>query len=171
MPLAASVTITSTSFSLKNPWTFSAFAVIMIAYLFNGGLSMGFFSKKSTDEKQAPRNPSNVIAFRVLAIGYIGYMLVNMIKLYTEGGPEAPSLTALIAGVAVLGGGCIFLAIISYKEWKRGKEAYDAYMAELRAEAEAKRAEEEAQAALDAEEDAYYDALEAGEDAEENTEE
>ena len=135
---------------------------------------MGFFNKKSTDEKQAPRNPSNVIAFRVLAIGYIGYMLVNMIKLYTEGGPEAPSLTALIAGVVVLGGGCIFLAIISYKEWKRGKEAYDAYMAELREEAEAKRAAEEAEEEepdeLDAA-DEEYEALEAGEEIEEETEE
>lgn len=129
---------------------------------------MGFFSKKpANDEPQAPRNPNNIVAFRVLAIGYIGYMCVNMIKLYTEGGPDAPSLTALIAGVALLGGGCIFLAIISYKEWKRGKAAYDTYMAELRAEAEARRAEEEAQAAADAEEDAYYDALEAAEEEEE----
>lgn len=129
---------------------------------------MGFFSKKpANDEPQAPRNPNNTVAFRVLAIGYIGYMCVNMIKLYTEGGPDAPSLTALIAGVALLGGGCIFLAIISYKEWKRGKAAYDEYMAELRAEAEARRAEEEAQAAADAEVDAYYDALEAAEEEEE----
>ena len=128
---------------------------------------MGFFSKKpANDEPQAPRNPNNTVAFRVLAIGYIGYMCVNMIKLYTEGGPDAPSLTALIAGVVLLGGGCIFLAIISYKEWKRGKAAYDAYMAELRAEAEARRAEEEAQATADAEEDAYYDALEAAEEEE-----
>ena len=88
---------------------------------------MGFFSKKpANDEPQAPRNPNNTVAFRVLAIGYIGYMCVNMIKLYTEGGPDAPSLTALIAGVVLLGGGCIFLAILSYKEWKRGKAAYDA---------------------------------------------
>ena len=130
---------------------------------------MGFFSKKPADEaeKQAPRNPNNTVAFRVLAIGYIGYMCINMIKLYTAGGPDAPSLTALIAGVAVLGGGCIFLAIVSYREWKRGKEAYDAYMAQLREEAEAKRAAEEAKALADAEEDAYYDSLEAEEAAEE----
>ena len=103
---------------------------------------MGFFNKKSEteEEQRAPRNPNNTVAFRLLAIGYIGYMCVNMVKLYTEGGPDAPSLTGLIAGVGLLGGGCIFLAIISYREWKRGKEAYDQYMAELRAEAEAKRA-------------------------------
>ena len=130
---------------------------------------MGLFNKApaSEGEKQVPRNPNNTVAFRVLAIGYILYMCVNIVKLYMEGGPEAPTLTALILGVGLLGGGALFLAIISYREWKRGKEAYDAYMAELRAEAEAKRAAEEAQALADAEEDAYYDALEAAEDTEE----
>ena len=129
---------------------------------------MGFFSKKNETEaqNQAPRNPNNLVTVRVLAIGYIGYMCVNMIKLYTEGGPDAPSLPMLIGGVALLGGGCVVLAIISYREWKRGKEAYDAYMAELREEAEAKRAAEEAQAAADAEDNAYYDALEEAEEAE-----
>lgn len=129
---------------------------------------MGLFKKASAseEEKQVPRNPNNTVAFRVLAIGYILYMCFNIVKLYMEGGPEAPSLTALILGVGLLGGGAIFLAIISYKEWKRGKESYDAYMAELRADAEAKRAAEEAKAAADAEEDAYYDALEAAEETE-----
>ena len=133
---------------------------------------MGFFSKKNEtaeNANQAPRNPNSIVTFRVVAIGYIAYMCINMVKLYLEGGPDAPSLTAMIAGVALLGGGCIFLAVLSYKEWKRGKEAYDRYMAELRAEAEAKRAAEEAEAAALAEEDQYYDALEAAEaeDAEE----
>ena len=125
---------------------------------------MGFFNKKSeANEAQPPRNPNNTVTFRLLAIGYIVYMCVNMVKLYLDGGPDAPSVTALVAGVVLLGGGSIFLAILTYKEWKRNKEAYDAYMAELRAEAEAKRAAEEAQAALDAAEDEYYEALEAEE--------
>lgn len=135
---------------------------------------MGLFNKRSAseEEKQVPRNPNNTVAFRVLAIGYILYMCVNIVKLYMEGGPEAPGIGGLLLGVGLLGGGALFLAIISYKEWKRGKEAYDAYMAELRAEAEAKRAAEEAKAAADAEEDAYYDALEEAEsEEEEETEE
>lgn len=134
---------------------------------------MGLFNKRSAseEEKQVPRNPNNTVAFRVLAIGYILYMCVNIVKLYMEGGPEAPGIGGLLLGVGLLGGGALFLAIISYKEWKRGKEAYDAYMAELRAEAEARRAEEEeAQAIADAEEDAYYDALEEAEDAEDEEE-
>ena len=126
---------------------------------------MGFFNKKPENEaeKQPPRNPSNTVAFRLLAVGYIGYLAVNIVKLYLEGGPEAPSLTAMIIGVALLGGGALFLAYLAYKEYKTGKVAYDQYMAELRAEAEAKRAAEEAQSLADAEEDAYYDALEAAE--------
>ena len=123
---------------------------------------MGFFNKnQNAEENKAPRSPGNLAMFRVLAIGYVGYLCINMVKLYLAGGPDAPSLTTLILGLAVLGGGAIFMAVVSYKEWKRNKVEYDAYMAELRAEAEAKRAAEEAEAKALAEEDAYYDALEA----------
>ena len=130
---------------------------------------MGLFNKQpqGEEEKRTPRNPNNLVAFRLLAIGYIGYMCINMVKLYTEGGPDAPSLPLLIGGVVLLGGGALFLAFITYKEYKKNKISYDAYMAELRAEAEAKRAAEEAEEAALAAEEEYYEALEAGEEAEE----
>ena len=129
---------------------------------------MGFFNKKQDAEaNQTPRNPSNLATFRVLAIGYVGYLCVNMVKLYMEGGPDAPKLSTLISGLLVLGGGAIFMGFVSYREWKRNKVAYDAYMAQLREEAEAKRAAEEAETAAQAEEDAYYDALESGSSEEE----
>ena len=107
---------------------------------------MGFFNKRSesNSENRTPRNPNNLVMFRVLAIGYLSYLCVSIVTLYLASGPVAPSLTALVLGVVFLGGGAVFLGILSYKEWKRGKEAYDQYMAELRAEAEAKRAAEEA---------------------------
>ena len=106
---------------------------------------MGLFKKNTNNEEnQAPRNPSNVIMFRVLAVGYVAYLCIEMIKTYTAGGPDAPSLPMLIGGLVLLGGGALFLAVLSYKEYKAGKAKYDAYMAELRAEAEAKRAAEEA---------------------------
>ena len=129
---------------------------------------MGFFNKNPEveGEKQPPRNPSNIVAFRLLAIGYVAYLCINIVKLYIAGGPEAPSVLALVLGIAVLGGGAAFLGVITYKEWKTAKVAYDQYMAELRVEAEAKRAAEEAKALADAEEDAYYDALEAAEEEE-----
>lgn len=130
---------------------------------------MGFFNKKRESEEQnaAPRNPSNVIMFRLLAVGYVGYLCIQMIKLYVEGGPDAPSLPLLIGGVVLLGGGALFLAFITYKEYKKNKISYDAYMAELRAEAEAKRAAEEAEEAALAAEEEYYEAPEAAEETEE----
>lgn len=133
---------------------------------------MGLFSKNDNSEQRAPRSPGNVLIFRLLAVGYVGYLCVQMVQTYLQGGPDAPSLTMLIAGIAVLGGGAIFLAVLTYKEYKRNKIAHEAYMADLREEAEAKRAEEEAAAAAQAEEDAYYDALEAAEaeDSDEDTE-
>ena len=128
---------------------------------------MGFFGKKNTEEeKSTPRNPNNVVTFRLLAVAYVAYLCYQMVSLYLEGGPDAPTLPVLIIGVVLLGGGAIVMAILSYKEYQRNKVKYEAAMAELRAEAEAKRAAEEAKAAEEAEEDAYYDALEAEADDE-----
>ena len=114
---------------------------------------MGFFNKRSNEENTAPRNPSNVVAFRVLAVGYVGYLCIQIVKSYLAGGPDAPSLPLLIGGIAILGGGAIFMAFLTYKEYKRNKAAYDDYMAELRAEAEAKRAAEEALEAAEEEDE------------------
>lgn len=126
---------------------------------------MGIFSKPNENEENtAPRNPNNLAMFRILAIGYVSYLCFNMVKLYIEGSPDAPSLPMLLGSVGLLGAGVIFLCVISYREWKRNKAEYDQRMAELRAEAEAKRAAEEAEAAAQAAEDEYYEALEAAEE-------
>ena len=108
---------------------------------------MGFFKKDTEEENSTPRNPSNVVMFRLLAVGYVAYLCIQMVQLYLEGGPDAPSLPLLIGGVLLLGGGAAFLAIMTYKEYKTNKVKYEAAMAELRAEAEAKRAAEEAEEA------------------------
>ena len=134
---------------------------------------MGFFSKNTEESNTPPRNPSNVVMFRVLAIGYVGYLCVQMVKTYLAGGPDAPSLGLMIAGVAVLGGGAAFLALLTYKEYKRNKVAYDEAMAVIKAEAKAAREAEEAREAALKAEDEYYEALEAAqaeEEAEEETE-
>ena len=132
---------------------------------------MAFFKNNSPadDADQTPRNPNNMIMFRLLAVFYVGYLCIQMIKTYTAGGPDAPSLGMLVGGIAILGGGAVFLAILSYKEWKRNKAKYDAYMDEVKAEAKAAREAEEAEAARLQAEDEYYEALEAAE-AEEDEE-
>ena len=126
---------------------------------------MAFFKKNEPAEAadQAPRNPNNAVMFRLLAVGYVGYLCIQMIKTYTDGGPDAPSLGMLIGGVALLAGGGILLAVLTYKEWKRNKAKYDAYMDEVKAEAKAAREAEEAEAARLQAEDEYYEALEAAE--------
>lgn len=135
---------------------------------------MAFFKKNSPAEEadQTPRNPNNMIMFRLIAVFYVGYLCVQMVKTYTAGGPDAPSLGMLVGGIAILGGGAVFLAILSYKEWKRNKAKYDAYMDEVKAEAKAAREAEEAEAARLQAEDEYYEALEAAEvEADEENEE
>lgn len=113
---------------------------------------MAFFSKNTgNEENKTPRNPSSLLTFRVLAVGYVAYLCVQMVKTYTAGGPDAPSLPMLIGGLVLLGGGAVILAVLSYREWKRNKPVYDQAMADLRVEAEAKRALEEAEEAEDAE--------------------
>ena len=130
---------------------------------------MAFFKNNSPADgaDQTPRNPNNMIMFRLLAVFYVGYLCIQMIKTYTAGGPDAPSLGMLVGGIAILGGGAVFLAILSYKEWKRNKAKYDAYMDEVKAEAKAAREAEEAEAARLQAEDEYYEALEAAQAEEE----
>lgn len=137
---------------------------------------MALFKKNNAAEAndQPPRNPNSSVLFRVLAIGYVAYLCIQMVQIYLEGGPEAPSLTMLILSIVGLGAGSLILGILTYREWKRNKVKYDAYMAEMKAEAKAAREAEEAMEAALKAEDEYYEALEAAQvaaEAEENTEE
>lgn len=125
---------------------------------------MAFFKKNKAEETdQPPRNPNGAVAFRALAVGYVGYLCIQMVQIYFKGGPDAPSLPMLIGSVALLGGAAIVMGVLSYKEWKRNKASYDAYMNQMKAEAKAAREAEEAEASRLKEEDAYYEALEAAE--------
>ena len=107
---------------------------------------MRWFKKKTpqenteTEQVVPARNPDNVFLFRLLAVGYVLYIVWKTIQLYLAGGEDAPQLWMLCLSTAVLGGGAVFLGIISYKNWKKAK-------AQQQAEAEA-----EAEALLDAEE-------------------
>lgn len=58
---------------------------------------------------------------RLLAVGYVFYMLFDMIKGYIAGGEEAPTVLALVLGIVVLGGGGIAILIISWKQYKKQK--------------------------------------------------
>ena len=107
------------------------------------------FGKKKQEETddQTPKNPGNpttMIGFRVLAIGYIIWILKGLVTAYIAGGEEAPSLPLLIGAIVVLGGGCVAIGIMSYKQWKQMKAALKEYNDEVaRLAAEEERLAEE----------------------------
>lgn len=104
---------------------------------------MNWFKKRSpaSDDTTpaAPKNPDNAFIFRLVAVGYVLYMVWQCVQAYLEGGEGAPGLPAVIITCVALGGGGIFLGILSYRNWKTDKAAYKEYL-----EAEAAAAEEEA---------------------------
>ena len=128
--------------------------------------------KEEVQEQKAPGNPTTMILFRVLAIGYVAWMLKDVVKAYFAGGPDAPSGIFVLCSCLVLGAGCVWIGIMSYKQYKQMKEAERIYNEEVarqyaeeeRREAERKALEEEFPA--DGE---YYE--EETEEAEEEAEE
>ena len=128
--------------------------------------------KEEVQEQKAPGNPTTMILFRVLAIGYVAWMLKDVVKAYFAGGPDAPSGIFVLCSCLVLGAGCVWIGIMSYKQYKQMKEAERIYNEEVarqyaeeeRLEAERKALEEEFPA--DGE---YYE--EETEEAEEEAEE
>ena len=110
--------------------------------------------KQKETEDQTPQNPGNpttMILFRVLAIGYVLWILKDLVQDYIAGVEEAPSLPLLLGAIAVLGTGCVVVGIMSYKQWKQMKEEQKLYNEEIarqaaeeeRLEAEKKALEEE----------------------------
>ena len=107
--------------------------------------------KEEVQEQKAPGNPTTMILFRVLAIGYVAWMLKDVVKAYFAGGPDAPSGIFVLCSCLVLGAGCVWIAIMSIKQYKQMKEAERIYNEEVarqyaeeeRLEAERKALEEE----------------------------
>ena len=99
------------------------------------------FRKK--DKEERPINMTTLIMVRLLAIGYSLYCLWQIIQMYIAGGEEAPSIWLLLLGILVLGGGSVFVAIVTVRKVLQMKaaerellDAEDAELARLAAEAE-----------------------------------
>ena len=91
-----------------------------------------------------PRNMNSVMMFRLLAAGYVLYMLYQVVKSYIEGGEEAPSLFLLLFSIVLLGGGAAVILLLSWREYKRYQaECKEAAEQAALEEAEAQEAEEE----------------------------
>ena len=134
---------------------------------------MGLFNfgkKKEETEEQGPQNPGNpttMILFRVLAIGYVIWILKDLVQAYIAGGEEAPSLPMLLGAIAVLGAGCVIVGVMSYQQWKRMKEEQKAYNEEVArqyAEEERLEAEKKALAEEFPEDGVYSEEAEAAEE-------
>ena len=99
------------------------------------------FGKKNSQENQAPSNPTTMLLFRVIGVGYVLWLWKDLVKLYLAGGADAPSLKmVIITGVFFWGIG-IWLLIVSFRFYKKMKAEYDAYNDRV---AEEYRLEEEA---------------------------
>lgn len=119
---------------------------------------MNWFKKQrpemEDDTPPAPKNPDNAFIFRLVAVAYVLYLVWQSVQSYLAGGEGAPSLIAVILSCALLGGGAIFLGILSYRNWKTDKAAYREYLAE---EAAAEAAEEASDGAADDWDDEDWD--------------
>jgi hypothetical protein len=71
------------------------------------------------NKNRRPGNPNAALAIRVAAIGYALYMLYQLVRRYLAGGADAPSLTVVLVGAVLLGGGAAALGILSWKLWRR----------------------------------------------------
>jgi len=86
------------------------------------------FNKEEKEEKEAqqPANPSFMLMIRLLAVGYLGYCLWEIIQSYMAGGEDAPSVPLLIGAIVVLGGGAVWVAVTSFLQWRRAQAALTA---------------------------------------------
>lgn len=67
------------------------------------------------------KSPQGALGFRILAIGLIIYFLVDIYISYFKGGEGAPTPVFLAIATALLGGGAILVAVLTWKAWKRDK--------------------------------------------------
>ena len=92
------------------------------------------------------RNPNNVLTIRIMGVLFVLYMLAQIVQGYIAGGEDAPSLGLLLLAIAVLGGGAVFIGVLGWKEWKKGKAEEAAAREVRRAEAQEAEATEESEA-------------------------
>lgn len=126
--------------------------------------------EEEAQEQRAPGNPTTMVMFRILAIGYVLWMLKDVIKAYFEGGPEAPNGLFVLGATVLLGAGCVWIGIMTYRQWKQMKKLqweYNEEMARQVAEEERLEAERKALEEEFPDDGEYYEAEETAEAQEE----
>lgn len=83
---------------------------------------MGLFQKNQEAQSSRPKNPDNYFMFKLLAAGYLLYLLWDIIKMYMAGGADQPSVLLMVCSFAVLGGGAVYIGVTSFLQWRRFKK-------------------------------------------------
>lgn len=105
---------------------------------------MGLFQKNKDVQNSRPKNPDNYFMFKLLAAGYLLYLLWDIIKMYMAGGADQPSVLLMVCSFVVLGGGAAYIGITSFAQWRRFKkeEQEEAQLLEQQEEEPAEETEE-----------------------------
>lgn len=62
---------------------------------------------------------------RLIAACFVLYLLLDIVKAYLQGGPEAPSGTMLAVSIVLLGGGAVLMVLLSLSTWRREQRAQE----------------------------------------------
>lgn len=90
--------------------------------------------KKNEEKEARPVNPNTLLGIRALAVGYLIYCLWQIVKMFIEGGEEAPSIWLLLLAIVVLGGGAVWIAVMTILKLKQLREEERARLDEEDAE-------------------------------------
>ncbi|MCD8341514.1 MAG: hypothetical protein LUC87_05080 [Clostridiales bacterium] len=72
--------------------------------------------RRNKEEKQKHEfQPRSHALIYLLAIVYLGWLLVQMLQSAFQGGADAPTALELAGGIVVLGGGIVLLAVLAWK--------------------------------------------------------
>lgn len=70
-------------------------------------------------------SPQTGFGLRLMAAGIVLYWYYELVMLYVRGGPDAPSLTAVILAGILMVGGAIFVGITAWQIYKKEQAALE----------------------------------------------
>lgn len=79
-------------------------------------------------------SPQTGFGLRLMAAGVVLYWFYELVVLYVRGGPDAPSLTAMILAGILMVGGAIFVGITAWQIYKKEKAALEEAKAQAKEE-------------------------------------